>query len=482
MVRRSDQINDRQADLLERIADGDDLSKPDAVSLRTTARALQARGLIAISKRKGVFAASVTDIGKYYLKHGHHPEAEPGWYPHSDTTIAEELINRLRQRPDEAVRVAEPDEQTREAYRRAVYAARRGRLVPEGRILRYTGRFSGEVVVRLLDVDEDGDTDWYRIRAEARKAKAQNRKFPAQDLRQLLTENPAALQVSDEQRERAVRFLLELNAAAAKHDQEVRLTRRGQYARLGYRIGSVQWDLTLTEEYVNSYGRPADPWEIRSSYNRAKPTGKLQLKIGSPHSSSTANTWLDEKRSPLERRIRQIVTEVKASIAAAERRAEEAHRKHLAEMAELDRKRAEERGQWESAMGAARPKAAAMLQRRTLVAALRAWRDAQDLREICSVLDDTASAADRQGDTRLAENLRNWGAGGRELADRLDPTMGPESLGHVTFDIEPGGDDLRPYLGGWSPDGPHQDYYQKTVEQLKLTKPWPSDWELGKLP
>ncbi|MBF6063279.1 hypothetical protein IU500_17490 [Nocardia terpenica] len=482
MVQRNDQINDRQADLLERIADGDDLSKPEAVSQRASARALQARGLITISKRKGVFTASVTDVGRYYLEHGYHPEAERSWSSFSDTAEAEDLIQRLRQSPDETVRVAEPDDRTRAAYRRAVDAARQGRLVPQGRTLRYTGRSSGDIVVRLLDADGYDDADWYRIRQTARKAKAQKRTFPAQDLRQLLTENPAALQVSDEQRERAVRLLLELNTASAKHDQEVRLTRRGEYATLGYRIGTEQWNLTLAEEYVNSYGRPANAWDIKSRYSSAEPTGKLQLRIGAPGYSSTASTWVDEKRSPLERRIRQVVAEVKARFAESERRAEEAYRKRLAEIAEEERKRAEERRQWDAAMASARPLAEATLRRQTLIAALRAWRDARDLREITNVLDDAASAADREGDAVLAENLRNWCAGGRELANRLDPTTGSASLGNVAFDIEPGADDLRPFLNGWSPDGPRRDNPRKSVEQLRLSEPWPSDWELGTLP
>ncbi|GGN83197.1 hypothetical protein [Nocardia rhizosphaerihabitans] len=83
MTRRSDQLNDRQGDLLERIADGDDLSSPEQTHLRVSAQALQSRGLVTISKRKGFFAARITDAGKYYLRHGYHPENDrpSSWYP-----------------------------------------------------------------------------------------------------------------------------------------------------------------------------------------------------------------------------------------------------------------------------------------------------------------------------------------------------------------------------------------------------------------
>jgi len=107
-----------------------------------------------------------------------------------------------------------------------------------------------------------------------------------------------------------------------------------------------------------------------------------------------------------------------------------------------------------------------MLRRRTLVAALCAWRDARDLRQICTVLDSAADLADQEGDPKLAANLRNWCAGGRELAQRLDPTAGPAAFGAIDFDLEPGSDDLRPYLKGWSPDGPRKDYYAKSLDEL----------------
>ncbi|MEV6135185.1 hypothetical protein AB0L63_03780 [Nocardia sp. NPDC051990] len=484
MVWRSDQLTDRQGDLLERIADGDDLSKPECAPHRVSARALQSRGLVTISKRKGFFAAGITDVGRYYLKHGYHPECDQtsGGYSYGDSENAELLISRLGTTSTGTVRITEPDEKTRAAYRGAVYAARQRGLVPDGQMLRYTGRSDGDIVVRLLDADEDNDTDWYRIRQKARKSKAAKKKVPQQDLRQLLIENPAALQVSDGQRDRAIRFLLDLNAAAAKHDQEVRLARRGEHAKLGYRIGTEQWELSLTEEYLNASGRTADYWEIRSSYSKTTPTGKLQLKIGAHPSMGNIHTWEDEKRSPLERRIRKIITDVKASFAESERRAEDSYRKHLAYLAQQNQKRLEERRQWELAMASAHLRAKAMLQHRTMVAALDAWRNAQDLREICSILDDTATAADHVNDPHAAANLRSWCAVGRELADQLDPTTGPDSLANMPFDIEPGVDDLRLYLDGWSPDGPRQDYQRKPVDQLELSKPWPPEWELRLLP
>ncbi|MGV9663779.1 hypothetical protein [Nocardia niigatensis] len=484
MVRRSDRINDRQAELLKRIADGDTLGSAEAAPQRITARALQTRGLVAISKRGGVFIATVTDVGRYYLEHGQRPESEPepevaaaaGGRTRSAVTDAKKLIERLRAAPDETVRISEPDEKTRAAYRRAIHAAKRDGLVPKSRVLRHTGRSAGDIVVRLLDADKPDETDWNRVRLKERKPEV-----PPQDLHQLLTENPAALEVSDSQRERALRFLLALNKVAKKHDQEVRLARRGRHAKLGYRIGAAQWQLALAEEYVDSRGNRVEAWEVaRFTYRHVTPTGNLRLIISS-NSAVDKNVWTDEKRRPLERQIDQIVADVSTSFADAARRAEENHRKWLAEMEEWERQEAEERREWEAVLSAARPKAVAMLQRHTLVAALHAWHDAQGLRQICAVLADAAVAADADGDPPRAANLRSWCATGLALADRMDPTADPASLGDIDFDVEPGPDDLRPFMAGWSPNEPGKDYSRKSLEELAFSRPWPAEWEIGRV-
>ncbi|MBF6333299.1 hypothetical protein [Nocardia transvalensis] len=103
------------------------------------------------------------------------------------------------------------------------------------------------------------------------------------------------------------------------------------------------------------------------------------------------------------------------------------------------------------------------------------------LRHICTVLGDTAAAADERRRFGLGREPANWSAGGRELAKHLDPTTGTASLGNIDFDIEPGPDDLRPYLNGWSPDDPHKDYHRKSLDELSLSRPWAPEWELGRL-
>lgn len=61
-----------------------------------------------------------------------------------------------------------------------------------------------------------------------------------------------------------------------------------------------------------------------------------------------------------------------------------------------------------------------------------------------------------------------WIAWGRAAADRLDPTHGQASFADTNFEIEPQPDDLRPYLGDWSPHEPRHEY-RSDRDQQRIT-------------
>lgn len=326
-------------------------------------------------------------------------------------------------------------------------------------------------MIRLLDAEQPDETEWNRVRLNLRKA------TPAiQDLGQLLDENPAAMSVSDSQRARARKFLLDFAAEAAHRGHLVKVARRGQHAKLGYVVGGAQRSLELSEEYDKA------PRQLSKRESRIYgytpmdnvPSGRLKLKIGRA-GGSNHEVWVDDKRTSLEARIRQIVKQVQAAFEEDERSRLEAVRKHEEWKAAEERRRAAEMVEWQEAMDQARPKAAAALRHASLLAALQAWRDARDMREICDVLDASAAQAVSSGQTQLAENLAAWRDGGLALADSVDPTIGPASLGNLSFDVSPTDDDLRPYLGKWSPNGPRPDYYGGPKDR-QPSRPWPAEW------
>jgi hypothetical protein len=67
-------LNDRQLALLTRIGDGADPATSDSPEFALTARALKERRLIAMPKQNGKWQAEITDAGRFYLEHGHHPD------------------------------------------------------------------------------------------------------------------------------------------------------------------------------------------------------------------------------------------------------------------------------------------------------------------------------------------------------------------------------------------------------------------------
>jgi alkanesulfonate monooxygenase SsuD/methylene tetrahydromethanopterin reductase-like flavin-dependent oxidoreductase (luciferase family) len=93
-------------------------------------------------------------------------------------------------------------------------------------------------------------------------------------------------------------------------------------------------------------------------------------------------------------------------------------RQQAAAQEERERKEAAIRREWEAALAEARPRAVDAVQERMLIAALRAWRDARDVREICGILTRGADEADNAGETCRARNILAWRDGGLELADR----------------------------------------------------------------
>src|SRR5699024_5196836 len=103
------------------------------------------------------------------------------------------------------VTISDPDKQTRARYRRALHACGAHHLAPEGQELRFTGRDSGNIIIQLGTPSSDSETDWNRIRLNARKVTTN-----LDALRAALETSPILDQLSDPLRPRAIAFLLDL--------------------------------------------------------------------------------------------------------------------------------------------------------------------------------------------------------------------------------------------------------------------------------
>lgn len=90
-------LNGRQLALLTRIGGGTDPVTSDNPELAHTARALKERHLITMPKQSGKWQAEITDAGRFYLEHGHHPD-RPEPVPRKQRSAGSEQRTRTVQR------------------------------------------------------------------------------------------------------------------------------------------------------------------------------------------------------------------------------------------------------------------------------------------------------------------------------------------------------------------------------------------------
>lgn len=504
-MQRWDPLNERQFFLLKRISEGDDLSGPDGVSSRVSARGLQSRRLVTVSRRGGAWRATITDAGRFYLEHGYHPDhpdrqaidmgaslsARPVTRRPAATTNsgqlqarsplraqAATLIERLRAQGG-TITIESPDDDTRALYRRVIHAAKQHQLVPAGFHLKHTGRGSGDLIIRLSDDSAPDDTHWNRIRLNTRRVTSD----PSL-LFQAIEKDPANLAVTEPSLPRALDLIQRLAQEARLRGHQPSVNTKTKHPRLYLQIGDVRRAVNLHEEYDQVRHVPTkeeqrqlrrNPWAQVPEYDRV-PSGRLRLEIAKA-GYNEHDSWTDDKRTPLEKRLPRVIRDVEATLAAEEEARQEARRRHEEYLAEQRRKEEEQRRQWQKAIEEARPKATEALRRKAFRTAYDAWIAAGEMRAFCDALEQGATPDEDPG---AASNRANWIAWGRAAADRIDPTVADTGLTAVPFDTESKADDLRPYIGDWSPHQPRREYsYERDEERLADARQQGDTWHHG---
>lgn len=499
-------LADRQRLLLRRIRDGDDLSGPDGVNQRVSARSLQRRGLVDVSRRDRVWRATITEAGVFYLKHGHHPDApvdhqpvEPstrhstparGPYPAEPSPTvpprgdgageARELIAHL-QREGGTRRIENPDDETRARYRRTIDAAKRHKLIPDGFHLRHTGRDRGDLIIRLSDDSQPDDEDWNRIRLNTRPPRHTRLSSPDPALVVAALENdPAALDVTAASLGRALALIRLLADEARTRGHRFDVSRKTIHPKPFLQVGSVRRYISLHEEYNSA---PYEPTDVERELLRKHPrwrlpatgraaSGRLSLQIART-GRGNHDSWADGDVARLEERVPEIFDDVEVGVTADEQERRAAARQHGEHLAEQLREDKEERRRWRADLAEAHPKALEAVHRRTFRAAYDAWIAATEIRAFANALDQ---AAHHDIDQARASNRARWISWARAAADQLDPTTRAD----FDFDAEPTLDDLRPYLNGWSPYEPEQDIrWERDAERLATLRRQTNTWYLG---
>ncbi|MDI3402875.1 hypothetical protein [Streptomyces cavernicola] len=489
-------LNDRQLALLGRLDAGEELSA-QGPSERRSAYALRDRGLLAVRRRRGVLSAEVTDAGKFYLKHGHHPDhpghaAEPkepavtepkprsrpakarpeheqqtATAPHAKprptkgaTKPAAALYSerpipvarrakaaRLMEQlvAEQQVIIREPDDGQVAEWRRVIDFAKRHGLVPAGKRIEKYRMCNATRYLQISLLDGPHPNSGHQQPESAPQVPV-----PAQ-LRSLhpvvaaLRDDESRLAMPTEPRRRALRVFQGLAAEAVRRGHRVKEHPvQGSYRRPGYSyngryvpasFASREGELDLV---IGDFTYSATIKQENPRSEDPERSKKLLLELGySP--SNRRSQWADRKRWSLEDVLGAVLEELET------RAVEDAQRK-------VDEARAaeEHKARWEEAMAAAKQQAVQAQLASVLNEQAAQWKDVAVLRQYCEALE---RRIDEAVDVEAAEvaSAREWLAWARRHIEANDPL---HQLPEMPTTHEPKPDELKPYLHGWNPYGP----------------------------
>lgn len=467
-------LNERQLAILRRIGDGVDPVSARSPELASTVYALRNRGLVATPRRDGIWRAEITEAGRFYLEHDHHPD-RPHAAVNARPTARDRAgpgLRKASRRPDKAaelmdllsqnsgtVRIEDPGPDVRAAYRRAISAAKRRGLVPSGSQLLHTGRDSGDLIIKLAKAGTEVQTEWNRVRLKARDEQV------AADLFAALEAHPTVLDVSDAARPRALQIVETLARKAERRGHVLAFSRKSRHMHL--KVRDHRYMIKIREERDQMpRSLPPGDWRLRASYPWQRitppeydlvPSGRLRIELPGLRGDRT-DQWADAGRKKIEGSLLDIIEVVERCADQADEEGRERQRQHEKWLATQERHRIEEekraqvtREQWDAAMADARELAVADLRKKEFQDAFADWVAASEIREFCTALQESARA---HGGSVLMQRWIEWATA---WADQLDPTVRPAQFAEK-FDPEPGPDDLRPHLGEWSPHRPEEEY------------------------
>lgn len=439
-MKRWDRLNGRQLTTLQRIGDGNDPVSEKNPELANTVYALRGRGLVATPRRYGIWTAEITDAGRFYLEHGYHPDkpqAKPAAppppppaprLPGDKDLAAVDLIEQLR-RERGTVRIPEPDDEARKRYRSAISLAKRRGLVPSGHHLLHTGRDMGDLIIRLESDAERDETEWNRIRLAARDVITDPARVAEQvDGDQHSIDVPQALLP------RAHRLMETLSAKIQQHGHKLGVSRSHRPPGLFIHARGCQFPVRIT----------------RAEDSNAK---HLQIEVQVSANGETVS-WADDHRMQMEDKLTVMAEEFEPLAVAAEEKRIADERAWAAQLEQWRREDQEREQEWKTAMARARRRAREEHRQQAFSDALDAWHAATRIRAFCSALEQASAVSPGKHHNAICR----WVAWARRRADRIDPATTLSVLTGASFDFEPGPDDLRPFLDGWSPEEPERDW------------------------
>jgi hypothetical protein len=455
-------INEKQLAVLRWIADGCPAGVYSGVAHKVSAAALRSRGLVRTSGRGATWTAELTGAGQQLLDR---PQSRAGsrrggarTTPDgaSATSQGGTSLAKTEQLVADVIaaggKLTLPDETMRGGvnWRQRAYAAQRHGKVPAGKHLTVSSG-GDRFVIELKDGATGNELDVDPVHVPARVT----RYHP---VAQRFRDRTGIHEVSRKALPRTVKIVHAIATELERrgHTVECATAPRDSYGQTDYkpkhegqltaRIDGHEVKLRIWEKGVGVRG----PWERAKAYyeanrlnfdlgylpSRPQPfdkgaTGELNLAVLGY--TDRQASWGDRQRWNLEDRLGQALRELETQAAEAEER-----------RLQREREQAERQRQWEAAMEAATRRFIADQRQKVLEQGVQAWEAADAIRSYCDAVEARHGAEAVASDPTAGA----WLQLARSRADEAQslPRMPPEPA------ITP--EDLKPYLGGWSPYGP----------------------------
>jgi hypothetical protein len=357
----------------------------------------------------------------------------------------EEFVSELREHG--LIRVNDPPDDVRAVWRRLIYAAKERRVVPAGLYLRHSGRDRGDLVIELC-AGQHPDTT-YRDTKPGLIATDPAPRDPHPVAVELLREW-RTLGLSDSSVSRGRAIVHSLATEVERRGHTIAVHSSGPLA-LEVQVREWTFVVCLSEERERREVLPeGEELEAVTKYDWQRvpatvmdvPAGRLALELPSDYSfSGRRHRWADRARWTLEDKLSELLAEIEARATMLDER-------RTAEK-EAQRSRAVA---WETVMKDARTQFAFEHRREILLGQVSAWQESMSVASYCDALEEHAL---RESDPMRAAEIQHWVDWCRLYAESRDPLRGDLT---VPQPPEPTLEQLRPFLGRWSPHGPEASY------------------------
>lgn len=440
-------LNGKQVEILRWIADGcPDGRYDDGFAHRIVARALEGRGLVAIKGRGASWQAEITAAGTERLRALGSPD------PEFEESEADELWSRVIAAGG-SIKVDIENDQIN--YEKLIRLSMSSPARPFAKKLLASKMNYWDANVGVVSI-----VDHFPDRVEPRPVRMPGAVKTYHPVVQAFLKDKEWQLVSKEQVTRAAHVLQALAAegenrglqvldprAAVKH-----LPAYEQRKVAGTHLTLIVAEGTYTVKVREIPGKGAAKMKPRY-WNEPKrlpawqesrgwefiPTGKLELKVDGPGTAYGGDVYRDAKSRRVEDLLPEVFRSIEIYALMAQRRREE-----------KERAAASRQVRWEEAMKVAKESYREHHRSEALQSQFQYWQRANAMELFIGEMDRAVEAMeDGEGRSRALE-WRDWSAA---QVVKINPLLQPLQMPETP---EPKAEDLRPFLGGWSPYGPDQ--------------------------